>query len=774
MQSWMMGLVSGIVLAGFWPALPPWPILLVFAGVAIAAHIRPTPLMVFTGGLALGSALGMIHGTQLLQSRIVAECVGMPVTVKGTVSSLPRVSQMPDRGRMQRFEMMVAELLPQQCEGPQKILLSYYGEQTIAPGDEWQFEVKLKKPWGLANPGVFNLQAWFAQNGVDAVGSVRESGKTQQRLAQAVNIWSLPDRLRQKINEHIGEQPLTAESAAILRAVTVADGSGIEPKLWFLLQQFGLSHLLVVSGTHVTMVAAAGFILGAVCLRLLAPLSSRLRWLPGAAAILSACFYGALAGLTLPVQRALCMLFCFVLAGLVGRRSGAANSLLLAASVVLVLTPLAAVGSGFWLSFGAVGALVWCALWQRGLGGGMRLLQTQAAMSLFMLPLGALFFGGGSVIAMLANLLMIPLLGWVVVPLALLATVCFLGGWDVAAVLWQLAAWPLDKVLPFAHELSGVASEWLYVPLTADLMLVLLTVLSVALLAVPGRSALKLLALLLAVPMLLPVDVYSRAASQETEVTVLDVGQGTAVVVRSGRRALLYDTGGGDPEGVNMGTLAVLPFLQQQGITSLDTLIISHPDLDHSAGTAVVHNALAVGRFRYGGVATDGAGTGPLGVVGRPCVAGEAWRWPGGQVFQFLSPAQEIPRRSNDSSCVLQIEVGNYRLLLPGDIEADRERTLVQFWGDELLSDWLLAGHHGSKTSTTPTFLKRVRPQTAVISSGYANRFNHPHASVVARLQQQHVTILSTAAAGALAFNVAPGQALRISAYRDSVRRYWM
>jgi len=372
---------------------------------------------------------------------------------------------------------------------------------------------------------------------------------------------------------------------------------------------------------------------------------------------------------------------------------------------------------------------------------------------------------------MLANLLMIPLLGWVVVPLALLAAVCFLCGWDVAAVLWQLAAWPLDKVLPLAHELAGAGSDWLYVPLTADLMLVLLAVLSVALLAVPGRNPLKLLALLLAVPMLLPIDAYSRKASLETEVTVLDVGQGTAVVVRSGQRALLYDTGGGDPEGVNMGSLAVLPFLQQQGITALDTFIISHPDLDHSAGTTVVRNAIPVNRLRYGGVESDAPA---FGGAGRPCVAGEAWRWPGGQVFQFLSPAQEITRRSNDSSCVLQIQVGNYRLLLPGDIEADRERMLVQFWGDELISDWLLAGHHGSKTSTTATFFKRVQPHAVIISSGYANRFNHPHASVVERLQQQDVTIFSTATAGAVTFNVAPGLPLRVIAHREIVRRYWM
>ena len=157
--------------------------------------------------------------------------------------------------------------------------------------------------------------------------------------------------------------------------------------------------------------------------------------MPPVFALLLACLYGALAGLSLPVQRALCMLFCFVVASLTGRKSGSVSSLLLAAACVLLLSPLAAIGSGFWLSFGAVSALLWFGRWQRGFSSLRRALQTQVSMSLIMLPLGALFFGGGSLVAVLANLLMIPLIGWVIVPLALLAAVCFLCGWDVASSL---------------------------------------------------------------------------------------------------------------------------------------------------------------------------------------------------------------------------------------------------------------------------------------------------------------------------------------------------
>lgn len=766
MQSWMIGLVSGTVATGYLPVLPPAFVIALLAVLAALTLRSRVPALRVLCGIACGCILALVHGTQLLHSRVSAECVGIPLTVSGTVTSLPTESRMPRGEQRQRFRFSVAELSPSRCTGPKTLMLSYYGDERIRPGEQWRFEANVKKPWGLANPGSFNMQVWFAQQGIDGVGNVRKSANTLKLPAQP-GVSSLPDRLRQAIAHRINALQPDRDIAAILRAITVADGSGIDPPLWFLFQQFGLNHLLVISGLHVVMVAAVGYLVGGVCLRLLAPIGYGVHWLPGMCGLWVAFLYSALAGFSIPVQRALCMLACFVIANLAGRSSGSANCLLVAAVAVLVINPLAALGSGFWLSFGAVAALLWLARWQRGLGPVNQLLQTHGYMSLIMLPLGALFFGGGSLVAMLANLVMIPLLGWLVVPVALLAVLGFLNRWPVEPALWQLAAWPLEVLLPIARNLAEAGGDWLYVPLTAGLGPVLLGIIAVSLLLLPGRSALKPLALVLAVPMLLPPATSSQPPSLDTQVTVLDVGQGTAVVVQSGDRALLYDTGGGDPDGLNTGVTAVLPFLRQRGVRSLDTLVISHPDLDHSAGTAAVLDAMTPARFRYGGTA-PGPG------AGRPCVAGEAWRWPGGQVFQFLSPAMEIPARSNDGSCVLQVQVGDYTVLLPGDIEEGRERTLVRYWGDQLRSDWLLAGHHGSRTSSTLTFLKRVRPDVVAISSGYANRFGHPHPAVVERLQQQGLITHSTATEGALQFSVAPGQTLRLEAHRRSVRRYWM
>jgi competence protein ComEC len=300
-----------------------------------------------------------------------------------------------------------------------------------------------------------------------------------------------------------------------------------------------------------------------------------------------------------------------------------------------------------------------------------------------------------------------------------------------------------------------------------DLPTALLGLLATVLMVLPRSRLQKGVAVLLALPMCLPYQSLTATATPVMHVTVLDVGQGTAVLIRAGRRALLYDTGGGDPAGANLGSTVVLPFLKAQGIDTLDTLIISHNDRDHSAGLASVLDAIPVLRLRYG-PNVDQPG------LGNRCVAGEAWRWPGGQQFQFLSPAVESPARSNDGSCVLQIKVGEYRLLLPGDIEAERERVLARFWRSALQSHWLLAGHHGSRTSSSHAFLKQVDPLLAVVSSGYQNRFGHPHPVIVERLEQRGTVVLSTATAGAIEFTLAPGKPVTVIAYRDLIRRYWL
>ncbi|MEZ5502618.1 MAG: ComEC/Rec2 family competence protein [Halioglobus sp.] len=538
MQSWMIGMVCAVVWTGWWPVLPPWPVALLFAGLALAALARPCALSGFASGAACGCALGIVQGTVLLQSRLPEHCVREPLTVVGTVASLPGHRRWLGGGDRQRFEFAVQEILPGRCAGPRKLVLSYYGSEHIHAGQRWRFPVKLKRPWGFANPGSFNMQAWFAQAGIDGVGSIVASG-TSVLLPGAGAGSARHHRLRQSISEHIAGLPMPADVSSILRALTVADKDGIDSRLWQLFQQFGLNHLLVISGLHVAMVAGIGYLLGGAYLRVLSPSGPLAGAIPGLAALLVAILYGAMAGFSLPTQRALCMLGCFVLAALAGRKSGAANSLLLAAATVLFLNPLAALGSGFWLSFSAVAALLWVGCWQRGSGAILRALTTQGFMTLVMLPLGALFFGGGSLVAVLANLVMIPLVGLVIVPLALLGVLCFLAGWPLEAQFWQVADWLLEGFLALARAVSDHAGEWIFLQLNATPAEVVLGLLAVALLVLPGGIVPRLLVLVLLAPLLLPGQPDDAAATPRHPGHGAGCGAGTAVLVRAGKRALL-------------------------------------------------------------------------------------------------------------------------------------------------------------------------------------------------------------------------------------------
>ncbi|MFV0278546.1 MAG: DNA internalization-related competence protein ComEC/Rec2, partial [Parahaliea sp.] len=594
--------------------------------------------------------------------------------------------------------------------GPRRLLLMYYGGERLVPGERWRFEVLLKRPWGLVNPGSFNMQGWFASSGIDATGSVRSGASAARRLAPAQGSWH--HRLRQVISDRLAAQPLSAEARGVLQTITVADRSALDTDLWRLFQHYGLSHLLVISGLHIALVAGLALGLGRVlALPLLAAGRERwARWLPGLLVLALCTLYGALAGFTLATVRALVMVACVTVAAWWGRGAASAHNLLLAAALLLAVNPLAGLGSGFWLSFGAVACLLWRNLFLPERRSWPGAAGVHLFMTLSMVPLAGAWFGGSSLVAAPANLLMVPLIGLWVVPLALLgAAACWLGD-DLAALLWQLAAAPLEQLLPAARWLLDRHPAALYTYFSPTALECALAVLAVVLAGCVGSPRRHLAVALLLLPALLPPASASTAGEGAVHVLFVDVGQGSSVLVYNRHRALLYDTGGGVAGGPTVAASVVLPLLRSRGIRRLDQLVLSHGDSDHSAGAADILSQLPVGQVLTGADPRVVALVGTLpGVAGRVCRAGESWQWPGGEVrFRVLAPAHESGLSRNNASCVVQVQVGHWRLLLPGDIDSERERALVQRWRGELVSDWLLAAHHGSASSTGHAWLKQV------------------------------------------------------------------
>ncbi|MEQ9464946.1 MAG: DNA internalization-related competence protein ComEC/Rec2 [Haliea sp.] len=749
------------------PALPPlWLGLVVAVAGVLALLFLRAPWRILGACLA-AAGLAAAYGQALLERRLPDACERVPMLVSGTVASLPRVTPFPDGRRQQRFEFISDSLPLAHCRGPRRLLLNYAGEAELVPGERWQFDVLLRRPWGLANPGSFNMQSWYAQTGIDAVGSVRRAAPAR-RMADA-GPRSAHQRYRQRLSEQIlvalGEGP----ASAILRAVVVADRSGLNHELWALFRQYGISHLLVISGLHVGMVAACGYFVGSMAAGMLALLrGGRGAVLAGPlCALLLATAYTTLAGFSLATTRAWLMLFCFLLAILCGRPGLSWNNLLVAAAVLLALNPLAALGAGFWLSFCSVACLLWLALWRPQAGLAERWLGTHAYMCLAMLPLSGWWFGGASQVAALANAALVPLLGLFVVPLALAGVALAAIGIDLATSLWALAAWPLQQLLPLGAGLAERHPDWLYRSFTPTFPAIGLALVALALAVMPLRRFVKLLLLpVLLVPLLTPLHGHRGVKADAVQVIAIDVGQGTAVLVYDRSHALLYDTGGGVPGGPDLADEVIVPLLRSRGISRLDTLVVSHADHDHIGGLGTLRRRLPVDALLVGADLADEP-------QAQPCRAGMAWRWPGGSRFQVLAPAPGEQRSSNDSSCVLRIEAHGQSLLLPGDIGADRERELVRYWREGLASRLALAPHHGSNTSSSSAWLRQVEPELVIYTHGRANPYGHPAAAVRDRHVQQGIATRSTALEGALEWTLRPHRTPQLMTERSRFPRYW-
>ncbi|MFT6286219.1 MAG: competence protein ComEC [Alcanivorax sp.] len=760
----MIGAVSAVIVCGWLPVLPPVSIPLVVLLLALLATFRFGWRASGLAGAACGLVLGYSHGSQILERRLDPTCEMQPQSVLGTVTSVPRTTNVRQDLRRQRFEFAVAGFLDESCAGPKTLLLSYYGRDDVAPGDTLKLSAKLHQPWGLANPGSFNMQAWFVESGIDAVGTARLI--EPHALVAGDAPFTGHHRLRQEISRAISANEFEPGADAILRAITVADRSGLDASLWQLLQSYGINHLIVISGLHIGLIGGLGYLLGSMFSRL-ASLSSCQRLfslLPEVCALVFALCYTSLAGFGLASQRALCMLACFCLASSVGRASSAWNNLLLAGVIVLAVNPMSALGSGFWLSFGAVACLLWLSMWRPGRSLPARLLMTHGYMSIAMVPLGGYWFGTASVVSGVANLVLVPLVTLILVPLTLIATFLHVLGIGYADTLWHWAAVFIGTFLTPAQRIAEDHHDWLTVSFYPQWPELMLAVIGLALLALPLGRAAAILVLALFLPLSL---VDRKPLLAEPTLSILDIGQGTAVVFQSGERTLVYDTGGGDPAGNNLASSVVLPFLRYSGVKKLDTLIASHPDNDHSAGIKTVLGQVPVARYLYGLPVPRVAG-------GKPCVAGKSWQWPTGERFQLLAPAVESGLASNNASCVLLIEVRGVRLLLPGDVEASREKQLLAYWGATLDSDVLLAGHHGSRTSSTYGLLKHISPDTVVFSYGYANRFGHPHPVILARTQAMGAKAYATARDGAVMLTFRLDGTVSPVLWRRRQQRYWM
>ena len=804
--AWVAGVALQLQQVALWPgavyaAMLALSLVLGLAWAALARRWRGhergqlgwTLLAVLVGCLA-GTGWAGWRAVQQADPALPLAWQGQDLQLVGTVASLP---QRHARAEVFEFEIESAQHQSQPVPLPRRVLLSWYhqgyvpdepAESTtptrlagpgLRAGERWRLTVRLRSPHGLANPHGQDRERWLWENGLAATGTVRLGLRAPAPQNLGPSGQHRLDAARQWTRERIDAQVSDPRTAGVLAALVLGDQSAIEADDWALFRTTGVAHLMSISGLHITGFAwLAMLVIRRLWRHLAQPWPMLLLACPApVAAALGgvglAAAYAVFSGWGVPAQRTVLMLACVLGLRTLACRWPWPLVWLLVMALVLAVDPWAWLQPGFWLSFVAVGILFASdagakpvsadrlpeASALRRAGGALaRLLREQALMTVALAPLTLLLFGQFSVVGLLANLLAVPVVTLLITPLAMLGVL-----WSA---LWTLAAGAvqvLSMVLQLLSHWPWAALERPQAPTVLALLAVLGGVLCVLRLPWLLRGA----GVLLLWPVL--VWVPPRPAPGQFELLALDVGQGSAVLVRTAHHSLLFDTGPRYSPGSDAGQRVVVPVLRALGEVP-NTVIVSHRDSDHAGGMAAVRQAWPQARW-LASFDTD-----PAHGLTQRCVAGRRWHWDGVD-FEVLhpqpthySPDGQGLLSSNAMSCVLHIRNAQHSAWLGGDLDADHETQLALARPD-LRATVMLAPHHGSKTSSSPVLLNTLQPRWVLVQSGYRNAFGHPAPVVLDRLRQRGIAWVDSPSCGAATWR--SDDPAQVQCHRAQQRRYW-
>ncbi|HUW49963.1 MAG TPA: DNA internalization-related competence protein ComEC/Rec2 [Sulfuricella sp.] len=722
--------------------------------------------------------LGFFWAAFMAQSRLAdalpAAWEGRDIQIVGVVAALPATNE-----RGMRFEFDVERVKTPEATVPRHIQLAAYssgfGKETagsVPPdfhaGERWQLTVRLKRPHGNANPNGFDYEAWLLERNIRATGYIRQD-EGNRRLAERVYrpaylVEMLRERVAKRFQEVLGERPYSG----VLKALAVGEQNAISPDQWKVFLRTGVNHLMSISGLHVTMISSLAFALVYGLWRRCLSCTLRLpaRKAAAVAGALAALLYALLSGFGVPTQRTLYMLSVVAIALWMGRASSASSVLALALLAVLLPDPWAVFAPGFWLSFGAVAAILYVAVGRLGRPHWLReWANVQWAVTLGLVPALLLMFQQVSIVSPLANAFAIPVISLVVVPLTLAGAILPL---DLPLLLaHQVMAWCMALLAWLSRMPDAVWQQ--HAP---PVWTVLMAAIGILWLLLPRGFPARWLGVAGLAPMFLVLPPQPEPGA--LWLAVLDVGQGLAVVVQTQNHALLYDTGPRFTADADSGSRIVVPYLRAAGIKRLDGLIVTHDDSDHSGGAVSVLDAVPVGWL-----ASSLPADSPILPHARkslPCFAGQSWEWDGVR-FDMLYPSWESYAderlKNNARGCTLKITSPYGSVLLPADIERESEAELLARTPDALPSTLLVAPHHGSKTSSTEAFIRQVNPSIVIFTSGYRNHFGHPKPEVVERYRALGSRLYRSDRDGAVLLRFGKNEGAALQTWRQERQRYW-
>ena len=762
----------------------------------------------------IGFAWNARYAENRLENILGTDLEGKEFTLEGRVAALP---QSNPSGAKFTFEVEHASSGSEAINRfPKRIYLSWQlawrDPQVIPemiPGQRWKLRAKLKRPYGSLNPYTFDFERWSFHQDFGASGSVRSG----ELLVDKAIVWNEFElrmelarwELRKKIQSIL---PSDARYAGVLIALVMGDQNAIHQDDWRVFNATGIGHLISISGLHVTMLAGvgaslAGFVWRRRALPLIVPVSK----VAAVAGLATAFIYAWLAGFQIPAQRTMYMVGVVAFALWTGRNPRSFDIWWWALALVLIVDPMAPYTPGFWLSFGAVAAILYAMGDSSGLLGiptgkeleihwAQRVMQAlreacrvQAVVTLALLPLTLFWFYQVSMVSPLANAFAIPLVSYIVTPLAIASALLpeFIGRWLIVpahasmeylaialewmaswswAVVWsrQPAWWILILSgigIIYAIRPGDIVKSWQWRFFSGVVAIVLLTC-----------------------PAYLIGGV--RLAQGEFKAEALDIGQGTAVLIETENHKLLYDTGPIHGKKDDAGQRIILPYLRGRGIDYIDRMVISHSDSDHIGGGATL-----LTHIEFDSMMGSLPSSNPLlqnlrlkNIPAIPCRFRQSWVWDGVE-FLIWHPhedavfAEQYPGKPNEMSCVLEVRNRQSSLWLTGDVEKQGEADINERLTTLALRDIgnrdliFMAPHHGSKTSSSLALLKKLSPDRAFAQNGYRNRYGHPHPDVVSRYQDLKIPFYQTPQTGAQTWLFKDNAKSSTQFWRHDIKRLW-
>ena len=736
------------ILALFLPSAVAFGVL---AGI-VAAILCVASSSRVTLALCLGLVVSCAHFYRYESNRIPTACFDAPIKASGVITSFPKSHEGVGGSSYLSFDLDVRQSLPTECGSGGKFR-AYANSDEEAPaikiGDSVTGDLRLRPLGSLWNRGKLPSNVHALANKTSALATVTDITAIEQ---QGSSLSALRYRLSQSISQYAKQ----AGAERLLQGLLLGRQDALDPKDWLFLREFGIVHVLVVSGVHVSLVM--------LWMQSLLALPRRFfvfrhdagpGWVNLTAVSLLACGYVLITGASLPAQRALLMMCVTQSMRVLLWRVSPLSSVLASASLLITINPWSALTSGFWLSVLLTAIIIIETERQAENGPGNRILgwfRLTCVLTLISSALSIFFFHQFSVGAFISNLLIAPIFTAVLLPVGLFGLVMTefhreAGGWllgitaDIVSELMGLMA------AGAMSHLGQLKSIFLQEGVLLFVAVVILTT------SLPKKLATTAV-------LVLPLSLSGSSHHSHTmEVVVADVGQGTLILVSKGDYSLLYDTGGVGGSGTSIAEREVIPWLKSRGVEEIDLLVVSHGDLDHSGGLSAVREYFDI--------------TQHWGFEGTPCVAGRELSPSPGFIVSVMMGRGTSASNTNADSCVVLVEFHKQWLLLAGDIPSMAEFELIAGGFLPHKIDILIAAHHGSGTSSSQTFIDKAGPTHTVFTTKRGNRFNHPDSAVLQRFRTAGTVLWDTAYNGAVTFKLTPSGGLSVRGMRSAFSPYW-